>query len=135
MLRRTVSGACALAVAGLITAAVSPAHAETPASKARAASFFDTAAAIVNSDGSLNKGTNVLKSWRAATGRYCIQFDTAVSAPDLLIQLTPREPRRLPHIAYRNPSTTCWHQNTITVNVYDTNTGHPANGGFDLLAL
>ncbi|GAA3157251.1 hypothetical protein AB0K18_36730 [Nonomuraea sp. NPDC049421] len=131
MLRRTVSGAFALTVAGLITAAASPALAESQSP----ADFYDSAAAIINSDGSLNNGTNVVRSWRAGTGRYCVQLDHSVSAPHTLIQLTPREPRRLPNIAYRNPSTTCYRHNTITVTVYDTNTGQLANGGFDLLAI
>ncbi|WP_043625514.1 hypothetical protein [Nonomuraea candida] len=135
MLRRTVSGAFALTVAGLITAAASPAHAESRAAQTRAATYYDSAAAIINADGSLNNGVNVVKSWRASTGRYCVQLDSSVSAPYALIQLTPRDARRLPHIAYRNPSSTCSRHNTITVHVYDTNTGHLANGGFDLLAL
>ncbi|MFC5834465.1 hypothetical protein [Nonomuraea insulae] len=136
MLRRTVSGAFALTVAGLIAAAVSPAHAEIRGAHTRAATFSATAAAIINSDGSLNKGLNVVSSWRAATGRYCVRLASSVQAPSALVLLTPREPRRVPHIAYRNPSATCSGQNnTITVHVYDTNTGHLANGGFDLLAL
>ncbi|MEU8360174.1 hypothetical protein AB0C27_29595 [Nonomuraea sp. NPDC048882] len=135
MLRRTVSGVFALTVAGLIAAAVSPAHAEQSGAHARPASFYDSAAAIVNADGTLNRGTNVVRSWLAETGRYCVQLAHPVSAPDALIQLTPRDPRRLPHIAYRNPSASCDHENTITVHVYDTNTGRLADGGFDLLAI
>ena len=131
MLRRTVSGAFALTVAGLIAAAASPAQAESTSP----ADFYDTAAAIINSDGSLNNGTNVVRSWRAGTGKYCIQLSHHGSAPHTLIQLTPREPRRLPSIAYRNPSATCWRHNTITVNVHNTTTGALADGGFDLLAL
>ncbi|MEV0385727.1 hypothetical protein [Nonomuraea sp. NPDC050643] len=136
MLRRTVSGAFALTVAGFIAAAVSPAHAEVQGAHKQASTYYASAAAIINADGSLNNGTNVLRAWRAGTGHYCVKLDPSVDAPHSLILLTSREPRRLPHIAYRNPSETCWrHSNTITVNVYDTNTGRLANGGFDLLAL
>ncbi|MEV0622048.1 hypothetical protein AB0I81_52635 [Nonomuraea sp. NPDC050404] len=137
MLRRSVSAAFALTFAGLITAAISPAHAEFQAAHTPAtASHGSVAAAIINADGSLNNATNVRKSWRASTGRYCVQLDSSVDAPYSLIQLTPRDERRLPHIAYRNPSATCWwHHNTVAVNVYDTNTGRLANGGFDFLAL
>ncbi|SEG99746.1 hypothetical protein SAMN05444920_11422 [Nonomuraea solani] len=136
MLRRTVSGAFALTVAGFIAAATSPAHAESQAAHARSSTPYGSAAAIINANGSLNNGTNVRRSWRAGTGRYCVQLASSVDAAYSLIQLTPRDARRLPHIAYRNPSATCWrHSNTIAVNVYDTNTGRLANGGFDLLAL
>ncbi|MCF6476281.1 hypothetical protein FAF44_49270 [Nonomuraea sp. MG754425] len=131
MFRRTVSCAFALAAAGLIAAAVSPAHAESRAANA----ISDAAAGIINADGSLNNGLNIVRSWRADVGRYCVQLAPAVSAAGGLIQLTPRDPRRLPHIAYRDTSPICGTQNTITIDVYNSSTGRPADGGFDLLVL
>nr|SBO97125.1 hypothetical protein BN4615_P6641 [Nonomuraea gerenzanensis] len=115
----------ALAAAGLVVAVTPVAHADRGTSYLRAA-------AIIDANGRLNSEKNVDKSWRAGVGQYCVQVDHHIKVSRSLILLTPRHARRLPHIAYRNPSSTCSRQNTITVNVYDTNTGHLADGGFDL---
>ncbi|MFC4116387.1 hypothetical protein [Nonomuraea zeae] len=125
MFRRTVAGGLALAAAGLVLASGSAANADVRAPYARAA-------AIVDSDGELNNGKNIIKTWRAATGQYCVQVDYDVDVRDAVIQITPRYALRLPHIAYRNPSPSCHKANTISVNVYNTSTGRLADGGFDL---
>ncbi|MEV0384889.1 hypothetical protein [Nonomuraea sp. NPDC050643] len=125
MFRSTLAGALVLAASGLILAASPAAHADLRAPYARAG-------AIVDADGKLNNGKNVIDSWRAGVGRYCVRVAYDVDVTEALIQITPRNARRLPHIAYRNPSSTCKHDNTITVNVYDTNTGRLADSGFDL---
>jgi hypothetical protein len=84
-------------------------------------------------DGQLNNGKNVVKTWRAGTGRYCVTVDERIDAGGALIQITPRNALRLPHIAYRNKSANChYEENTISVNVYSTSTGRLADGGFDL---
>ncbi|NRQ34008.1 hypothetical protein HII36_19435 [Nonomuraea sp. NN258] len=135
MVFRTVSGALALTAAGLIMAAGTPAHAEAQPAPTRATWSHGSAAATVNSDGSLSNGTNIRRTWRTGTGRYCVQLGYSVDSRRSFIQLTPREARRLPHVVYRRPSVTCPQHNTVTVNVYDTSTGRLSNGGFDLLAL
>ncbi|MEV0999929.1 hypothetical protein [Nonomuraea sp. NPDC050202] len=126
MLRRTLMGCLTLAAAGLATIAGPAAHADLKAPYARAA-------AIIDADGSLNESKNVVKAWRASTGRYCVQLAHYIDARSSLIQLTPRHALRLPHIAYRHPSLTCEEDNTITINVYSTHTGRLADSGFDLL--
>ncbi|GAA4964285.1 hypothetical protein HD597_003531 [Nonomuraea thailandensis] len=126
MLRRALAGCLTLAATGLATIAGPAAHADFKAPYAQAA-------AIIDADGSLNEGKNVVKSWRAGTGRYCVQLSHHVDARDSVVQLTPRHALRLPHIAYRHPSATCRLDNTITVNVYSTHTSRLADSGFDLL--
>ena len=126
MLRGTLACGLALAAAGLVlTGPAAYADNDLRAPYARAA-------AIVDADGHLNNGKNVDKSWRAGTGRYCVRLDDRVDAGGAVIQITPRNALRLPHIAYRNKSWTCHEDNTITVNVYSTSTGRLADGGFDL---
>ncbi|MBB6547212.1 hypothetical protein [Nonomuraea rubra] len=126
MLRRALAGCLMLAAAGLATVAAPAAHADFKAPYARAA-------AIIDADGSLNESKNVVRSWRAGTGRYCVQLAHHIDAREALIQLTPRHMLRLPYIAYRHPSATCRDDNTITVNVYSTHTSRLADSGFDLL--
>ncbi|QYC44125.1 hypothetical protein Nocox_32770 [Nonomuraea coxensis DSM 45129] len=128
MLRRALAGCLALAAAGLVTtAAGSAAHADLKAPFARAG-------AVVGLDGSLIDGKNIYRTWRSATGQYCVQVAHFVDTMEALIQITPRHAARLPYIAYRFPSTQCSNQpNTITVSVVSTDTGRLADGGFDLL--
>ncbi|MFC7584350.1 hypothetical protein ACFQYP_11910 [Nonomuraea antimicrobica] len=122
-----------MAVAGLVTAAV-PAAGVSAHSRA-ASDYDDVAAAIVDFDGKLNNGRNVITSWRAGVGRYCVQLAPKVDAARSLIQVTPRVARRVPYIAYRNPSETCSRHNTLTIAVYEIQTGRLADSGFDLLVL
>ncbi|MEV4074462.1 hypothetical protein ACGFJC_08405 [Nonomuraea fuscirosea] len=125
MLRHSLAGGLVLAAASCFLAAGSVAHADIYAPYARAG-------AIVDADGGLNNYKNVISSERVATGRYCVEVSHKVDVTGALIQITPRDARRLPHIAYRNPSPTCEGHNTLAVHVYDTSTGHLADGGFDV---
>ncbi|SEH01827.1 hypothetical protein SAMN05444920_12278 [Nonomuraea solani] len=126
MFRSTLAGALALvATGGILVAAGPAAHADLWAPYARAG-------AIVDADGKLNNGKNVIDSWRAGTGKYCVRVAYDVDVAKALIQITPRNARRLPHIAYRNKSATCKRDNTVAVHVYDTTHGRLADGGFDL---
>ncbi|MEU5864229.1 MULTISPECIES: hypothetical protein [unclassified Nonomuraea] len=124
MFRGILAGGLALSAASLIMTG--------PAAYADLQAPYARAAAIVDADGELNNGKNILKTWRASTGRYCVMVDKHVTTSAAVIQITPRAPRRLPFIAYRSPSATCHETNTITVGVYDTSTGRLADGGFDL---
>ncbi|MGW0808643.1 hypothetical protein [Nonomuraea sp. NPDC002799] len=118
-----------LAVTGLVLATGPAAHAELYAPYARAA-------AIVDADGVLNNFKNVEATKRVATGTYCVRVKSNVHVADAVILVTSREPRRLPSIAYRNPSATCYHHaNTIAIQVTNTSTGRLDNGGFDLAIL
>ncbi|MER7368228.1 hypothetical protein ACI2LC_33435 [Nonomuraea wenchangensis] len=127
MLRRALAGCLALAAAGLVTITGTAAHADLKAPFARAG-------AVVALDGRLMDGKNVHRTWRSATGNYCVQVAYFVNTTDALIQLTSRTAARLPYIAYRFPSTQCGNQpNTVAVSVINTNTGRLADGGFDLL--
>lgn len=124
MLRGIFAGGVVLA-AGLVLTG--------PAAYADVTAPYARAGAIVDPDGQLNNGKNVVKTWRAGTGRYCVKVDERIDTGDALIQITPRNALRLPHIAYRNRSATCHHEdNTITVNVYSTSSGRLADSGFDL---
>jgi hypothetical protein len=126
MLRGTLACGVALAAAGLVlTGPAAYGDTDLTAPYARAA-------AIVDADGALNNGKNVVTSWRVSTGRYCVQIDRRVAASGGLVQLTPRAPRRLPFVAFRSPSSICSASNTVTVGVYDTSSGRLADGGFDL---
>lgn len=124
MLRHTLTGGFALAV-GCVLAAGPVAHADIYAPYARAA-------AIVDADGRLNNFKNVISSSRVGPGRYCVRVAKSVTVKSALIQITPRDALRLPHIAYRGPSPTCGERNTLTVHVYDVDTTHLADGGFDV---
>ncbi|MFI6922994.1 hypothetical protein ACIBIZ_23825 [Nonomuraea spiralis] len=123
MFRGILAGGVALSAAGLILTG--------PAAYADLKAPYARAAAIVDADGELNNGKNVVKSWRASIGRYCVQIERQVAASGALVQLTSRAPRRLPFVAYRNPSAICNEPNTITIGVYDVD-GRLADGGFDL---
>jgi hypothetical protein len=129
MLRRTLAGGFALAATGLALIAGPAAHADL---EFDLKAPYARVAAIVDADGRLNIGKNVLKTWRAGTGRYCVQVEHFVDVREAVIQITPRHALRLPYIAYRNPSETCHRVNTITVNVYDPHTAELADSGFDL---
>ncbi|TMR22558.1 hypothetical protein ETD86_11240 [Nonomuraea turkmeniaca] len=125
MLRGIFAGGLALAATGLVMTVGPAAHADLTAPYARAG-------AIVDANGKLGSGKNVLRSWRAGVGRYCVEVASKVDTSEALIQITPRQALRLPHIVYRSKSATCHHDNTISINVYNTSTGRLADGGFDL---
>ncbi|MEV4176000.1 hypothetical protein [Nonomuraea sp. NPDC049709] len=129
MLRHTLAGGLVIAAAGCVLAGGSVAQADIYAPYARAA-------AIVDTDGTLNNHKNVTASSRVAKGHYCVRIGRSVDVTGGLIQITPRVPNRLPYIAYRNPSALCDHaENTLAVVVYDPTTGHLADGGFDVAVL
>ncbi|KAB8190971.1 hypothetical protein FH608_033565 [Nonomuraea phyllanthi] len=125
MLRHVLAGGLALAVSGLVLATGPAAYADLEAPYARAA-------AIVDADGGLNNGKNVVTSWRAGTGKYCVQVASHLNLDDSVIQITARQVMRLPSIAYRHRSATCHRDHTITVYVANPHTGRPADSGFDL---
>ncbi|MEV4580741.1 hypothetical protein [Nonomuraea jabiensis] len=126
MLRRILAGGLALSATGLVLATGSAASAdELKAPYARAG-------AVVDADGKLNLSKNIVATWRAATGKYCVQVAQDVDVTEAVIQITARHALRLPHIAFRNPSATCHRDNTITVNVFNPHTARLADSGFDL---
>ncbi|MER5997729.1 hypothetical protein ACIHFD_23110 [Nonomuraea sp. NPDC051941] len=126
MLRRILAGGLALTATGLVLATGPAVYAdELKAPYARAG-------AVVDADGRLNLGKNIVATWRAATGKYCVQVAQDVDVTEAVIQITARHALRLPHIAFRNPSATCHRTNTVTVNVFNPHTARLADSGFDL---
>ncbi|MFG6196053.1 hypothetical protein [Nonomuraea sp. JJY05] len=126
MLRRILAGGLALTATGLVLATGPAAYADDLKAP------YARAGAVVDADGRLNLGKNIVATWRAATGKYCVQVSHDVDVTEAVIQITARHALRLPHIAFRNPSATCHRDNTITVNVFNPHTARLADSGFDL---
>ncbi|MFG2074334.1 hypothetical protein SAMN05421874_103248 [Nonomuraea maritima] len=128
MFRHTLASGLVLAATSLVMAGA-PAVADVYAPYARAG-------AIIDADGTLNNAKNITSARRVAVGSYCVEVAETVNAANAIIQLTPRHARRLPHIAYRNPSALCGQtNNTVAVQVYSTVTNQLADSGFDLAIL
>ncbi|MEU6719123.1 hypothetical protein ABZ897_47325 [Nonomuraea sp. NPDC046802] len=127
MLRHTLAGGLMLATSLVLTAGPG-AHADIYAPYARAA-------AIVDANGTLNNFKNVVSSRLVSRGKYCVRVRSNVDVREALIQITSRDPVRLPQIAYRHPSPTCNEDNTVAVHVYNSSSGQLADGGFDFAIL
>ncbi|RVX38885.1 hypothetical protein EDD27_1213 [Nonomuraea polychroma] len=97
MLRGMLAAGLTLAATGLVMAAGPAAQADQRAPYARAA-------AIVSADGTLTYGKNVIRSWRAGLGRYCVQVAPRVDVTDSLMQVNSREALRLAHVVYGSTS-------------------------------
>ncbi|MGP3962066.1 hypothetical protein ACTWPT_39365 [Nonomuraea sp. 3N208] len=123
MLRGMLAAGLTLAATGLVMAT-------GPAAQADIRSSYARAAAIVDADGTLTSGKNVIRSWRAGLGRYCVQVAPRVDVTHSLMQVASREALRLAHVVYgstspvyRNPSPVQRHPSPIYRN--------PSQGNWD----
>lgn len=90
--------------AGLTLAATSLVMAVGPAAQADRRAPYARALATVDAGGTLISGKNVIRSWRAGLGRYCVQVSHHVDVNDALMQVSSRQALRLAHVVYGSTS-------------------------------
>ncbi|QXJ21710.1 hypothetical protein AGRA3207_002591 [Actinomadura graeca] len=102
----------------LATAAAAATAVTLPAGAALADSDapYARAAASVRANGTLEHGKNIVSSYKAGTGSYCVQVGSDIKLGNAVVLATPGSSRAILGVV-AGPTGTC-HSRTDTVTVY-----------------